>query len=107
MPDDTSMAHHPHSKAQTHMLASNLIVLDSHLCLNSWLHGDAGDLLDCVSWRGQVYQAFVNAHLKSVPGVSSLTTGRLASGDSQRLGGHAHWTLVLQVLLPRSPNQII
>ena len=37
----------------------------------------------------KVNDALVDAHFKTVPGLATLTTGSLASGDAQVLGGHA------------------
>lgn len=41
----------------------------------------------------------MNAHLKPVPGLRTLTIGRLTGSNAQNFGGHAHWTLHLELLL--------
>ena len=67
---------------------------------------DGGDLLDHVGGRVQVDEALVDAHLKTVPRVGTLATGRLASRDVQYLGGHADGALHLEALLLGAPDQV-
>lgn len=83
------------------------------LCLSSNrnLHLDTGldvdnDLLDDLSRGSQVNQALVDAHLVAVPGLGTLTAGRLA-GLSRRLlvvfvlQGREKRTVILRVLVGR------
>ena len=60
-----------------------------HLNLNSRLNRDGGDLPHNLSGRMQVNKALVDAHLKPVPGVGSLSTWGLTGGNPKVLGGHA------------------
>jgi hypothetical protein len=41
----------------------------------------------------------VDAHLVAVPGLGTLTAGRLAGGDLEGLGGQADGALVAEVLV--------
>lgn len=54
----------------------------------------------------QIDEALVDSHLESIPGLGTLSTGRLPGGDAQNLGGHAHWSLHLQGLLLGSLDKI-
>ena len=45
-------------------------------------------------------------HLKAIPGVGSVTGGRLTGGDVQHLGGHADGALHLEVLLLGASDQV-
>ena len=54
----------------------------------------------------QVDDALVDAHLVAVPGLGALSAGRLARGDAQDLGGHAHRPLHLQLLVLRALDQV-
>lgn len=48
----------------------------------------------------------MNPHFETVPCVGTLPARRLASGDSQSLGGHAHGTLDAELLIFGSANEI-
>lgn len=68
---------------------------DIHTGLNS----DLGDLLDDGGGSLQVDDTLVDAHLVAVPGLGTLTVGGLSGGDLKNLGGHAHGTLLDQLVL--------
>jgi hypothetical protein len=48
----------------------------------------------------------VDSQLELVPRVGTLATGRLASGDAEMLGGHAHWALHLDLVRLGPQDQI-
>lgn len=50
----------------------------------------------------KVQDALVDAHLEAVPSVGSLSAGRLAGHDLQLLGGQAHGSRHLELLLDRA-----
>lgn len=54
----------------------------------------------------QIDEALVDAHLVSIPGLGTLSTGSFPGGNSQNLSGHAHWSLHLQGLLLSSLDKI-
>ena len=54
----------------------------------------------------QVDESLVDPHLEAIPGLGSLSTRRLTGGDTQDLGGHAHGSLHLQLLLLSSADQV-
>lgn len=47
----------------------------------------------------KVDEALVNAHLKVVPGLGTLTTGRLSGGVRKNLGGETNRTLDAELLV--------
>ena len=79
---------------------------DGDLNLDSRLDGDGSDLLHDLGGGVQVQDALVDAHLEAVPGVGSLTAGRLAGHDLELLGGQAHGAGHLELLLHRSLLQV-
>lgn len=79
---------------------------DGDLHLDSGLDGDGRDLLDDLRGGVQVQDALVDAHLEAVPGVGSLSAGRLAGHDLELLGGQAHGPGHLELLLDRSLLQV-
>lgn len=58
-----------------------------------------------VRQRNPLNQALVDAHLESVPCLTTLTTRRLARCDFQVLGRQPHWALDAQVLGARALNE--
>lgn len=54
----------------------------------------------------QVQDALVDAHLEAVPGVGSLSAGRLARYDLELLRGQAHGARHLQLLLDGALLQV-
>ena len=54
----------------------------------------------------QVDDTLVNAHLVVVPGLGTLTARRLARRDSQDFGGHADWSVDLELLLLGTLDQV-
>lgn len=81
-------------------------VSDGDLDLNSGLDGDGSDLLDDLRGGVEVEDALVDAHLEAVPGVGSLSAGRLAGHDLELLGGQAHGAGHLELLLDSSLLQV-
>ena len=84
----------------------HLSVGDGDLNLDSGLDGDGGDLLDDLRGGVQVDHPLVDPHLEPVPGLGSLSAGRLPRGDPQGLGRHPHGAFGLQVLLLRTLDQV-
>ncbi|KAJ8523754.1 hypothetical protein ON010_g17364 [Phytophthora cinnamomi] len=72
---------------------------DGHLDLDTGLDRDRRDLLHDVRGGVQVDDTLVDAHLEAVPRVGTLTTRRLARGQTQNLGGETHGARHLQVLV--------
>ena len=64
------------------------------------------NLLDNLGGTVQINETLVDAHLEAIPGLGALTTRGLAGGDTQNLGGHAHWATHLQLLLSGSTDQV-
>jgi hypothetical protein len=62
------------SPSRTHLSSDGNLNLDTGLDVDD-------DLLDDLGWRIQINQALVDAHLVHIPGLGTLTTGRLAGGD--------------------------
>jgi len=69
------------------------------------LDRERSDLLDDLSGALQINDAFVDAHLESVPGFGTFTTRSLAGSDPQGLGGHANWALDAEVLFLRCSDK--
>ena len=55
----------------------------------------------------QIDDALVDAHLEAIPGLGSLSARSLPGGDAQGLGGHAHGTLGLEVLVLGALDQVV
>lgn len=66
---------------------SSLCVCDGDLNFDTRLDADAGDLLDYLRRAVKVNEAFVDPHLKPIPGLRTLSTGSLTGGDAQSLEG--------------------
>lgn len=66
---------------------TSLCVCDGNLNFNTRLNADAGDLLDNLRRAVKVNEAFVDPHLKPIPGFGTLTTRSLTGGDAQSLKG--------------------
>jgi hypothetical protein len=79
---------------------------DGDLNLNSGLERDRGDLLDDLGRRGEVDEALVDAHLEAVPGLGTLTTGRLAGGVLEELGGEADGALDAEVTVLGAVDEV-
>lgn len=73
---------------------------------NSGLNADRSNLLDDISGRAQVDKALMDAHLKAIPSISTLSTGRLAGGDLECLGGHADGALDAKVLVLGAADEV-
>ena len=54
----------------------------------------------------QINDALVDTHLVAVPGLGAFTAGGFAGGDAQNLGGHAHRSLDLQLLVLCALDQV-
>ncbi len=79
---------------------------DGDLDLNSGLERDGGDLLNDLGRRVKVDEALVDAHLKVVPGLGTLTTGRLAGGVGKHLGREADGALNAELLVLRAVYEV-
>ena len=64
------------------------------------------DLLDNLRRAVQINDALVDTHLVAVPGLGAFTAGGFAGGDAQNLGGHAHRSLDLQLLVLCALDQV-
>ena len=67
---------------------------------------DRGDLLYDLRWTVEIDHSLVDPHLELVPGLRSLSARSLTGGDAKGLGGHAHWSLHLQLLVLGPPDQV-
>lgn len=70
---------------------------DGNLNLDTSLNVD-DDLLDDLGGGVQVDEALVDAHLKHVPGLGTLTVGGLTGADLEVLGGQTDGALDAEVL---------
>lgn len=95
--------HHP---TMHRCINSCLDVSNGDLNLYSRLNGDGGDLLHHLGGGLQVDEALVDAHLKAVPGLGTLTARGLTGGDLQDLGGHADGALDLELLLLGAADEV-
>ena len=89
-----------------------LLLLEENFNVYTRLNVNTGDGLDIGGRRVDINDALVNAHLKQVPGVGTLSIRRLARGNPELLGGNADRSrnleslghaVVLQVLASPSP----
>jgi len=55
----------------------------------------------------EVDEALVDAHLKGVPGLGTLTVGRLTGGDLQDLGGQADGALDAELLVLGTVDELL
>lgn len=69
------------------LILSSLCVCNGNLDFNTRLNADAGDLLDNLRRAVKVNEAFVDPHLKPIPGLRTLSTRSLTGGDAQSLKG--------------------
>merc|ERR1719481_2113269 len=81
-------------------------ISNSHLNLYTRLDVDRSNLLDNFRGAVEVDHPLVDPHLKLVPGLGPLTTRGLTGGDAEHLGGHAHRSLNLKVLILGSPDKV-
>lgn len=65
------------------------------------------NLLDCLGRAVQINDSLVDPHLKAVPSLGALTTGCLAGGDTEGLGGHANGSLHTKVLFLGTAYQVL
>jgi len=89
-------------KRRAHLRAEN-----GNLNLHSGLEGDGGDLLDDLRGGVEVDQTLVNAHLVAVPGLGTLTTGRLAHGVGEDLGGQTDGALDAELLVLGALDKVV
>jgi hypothetical protein len=68
----------------------SLSLSNRDLDIYSRLNIDAGDLSNHFSRGVKIQDALVNAHLKAIVGVGSLTARRLADYQLEDLGWHSH-----------------
>ena len=78
---------------QVSLLPNNEVHIDA------WVKSEFGDLPDGGRRAVDVNHALMDAHLKAVPGVRSITARRSACRDDELLGGDAHGSLDLVVEL--------
>lgn len=64
------------------------------------------DLLNDFGGGEDIDDTLVDAHLEAVPGVGTLSAGRLTGGDLENLGGHAGGSLDLNTLILGSTDEI-
>jgi hypothetical protein len=76
------------------------------LNLNTSLDVD-DDLLDNLGGGVEVDEALVDAHLKGVPGLGTLTVGGLTGGDLQDLGGQADGALDAELLVLGTVDELL
>merc|ERR1712072_146433 len=86
-------------------VGANLVV-NGNFNHHTWLDVDGGNLLHSLRWGVQVDDTLVNAHLKSVVSVGTLTIWCLPGHDPQSLGGHAHRPFAHQTLVLGSFDEI-
>jgi hypothetical protein len=85
----TRKASSPLKMVSVHLDKASLLVLDSHLNLNSRLDGDGSDLLHDISWGVEIDDTLVDAHLEAIPGLGALTARSHTGGDAESLGWEA------------------
>ena len=88
-------------------ISSSLCVSNGDLHLHTRLDDDGGDLLNDLGGAVQIDETLVDAHLVTIPGLGALTTGGLPGGDAQDLGGHAHGSLDLELLLLGAADEVV
>lgn len=64
---------------------SSLCICNGNLNLYTRLNADAGDLLYDLRRAVKINKAFVDPHLKPIPGLRTLSTRSLTGGDAQSL----------------------
>lgn len=64
-----------------------------NLDVNTRLELESSDLSNNLGGRVQVNQTLVDAHLVAIPGLGTLTVGRLSGGNLKNLGRHANGAL--------------
>lgn len=79
---------------------------NGNLNLDTRLNGNRGDLLNNLRGGVEINQTLVDTHLEAVKGGGTVTTGGLAGGDAQNLGGHANGALDLELLLLSTVDQV-
>lgn len=79
---------------------------DGDLDIYTRLNSDLGDLSDGAGAGLQVNNTLVDAHLVGVPSLGTLTVGSLSGGDTQDLGGHSNGTLLDDLVLHGSGNDV-
>lgn len=76
------------------------------LALDTGLEVDGGELLDNLGGGVEIDQTLVDLHLVAVPGLGTLTAGRLAGGDAEDLGGETDGALDTEVLVLGTLDQV-
>ena len=87
-------------------VSSCLTVIDGHIDLYTGLNADAGNLLHNVTRGMQINKPLVNAHLKAIPSVGTLTTRGLTGSDLQLLCGKTDGATDVELLVHGSLLQI-
>lgn len=79
---------------------------DNKVDINAWIDSEISNFLDNAGWAVDIDDSLVDSHLESVPGLGSLSAGRLTGGDLQNLGWDAHGSLGLVALVLGSGNDL-
>jgi hypothetical protein len=72
--------------------------MDDNINLYTRLNLNRGNLLDNLGRSVQINQTLVNSHLEGIPGIGTLSTGRLTGGNPKLLGGHTDGSGNLELL---------
>ena len=87
--------------AQTIPRKATRLLAEEDLDIDTGLDVDRSDLLDDFTGAVEVNDALVDAHLKTIPCVGTLSIRSLAGGDLEFLRRQAHGARDLQVLVER------
>jgi len=82
-------------------------VVDGHLHLDTRFDIDGCDLLDNIGWRVQIDKSLVDAHLKLVPCIGTLTIRCFSCHDAETLGRQSYWAFHAQLFLPSSLDEVV
>ena len=88
---------HRYIVAQSINQASFLTIIDGDIDLYTWLNGDGSQLLDNIGRCVKVNETLVDAHLKAIPSVGTLSGRSLSGGDAQALGWHTDGSLDVEL----------
>ena len=76
-----------------------LTIIDRYINLDTRFNTDAGDLLHNITESMQIDQPFVDAHLKFVPSIGTLSTRGLTGGDDYPLGRETDRSADIELLV--------
>jgi hypothetical protein len=98
---------HPSIRSSKGRRRNDLLVLsNSHLNLDTRVNVDGSDLTNNVGRGLKIDQTLVDAHLKAIPGVGTLTARGLTGGDTKSLGRKTDRSGMDEVLLLGTTNEI-